>query len=237
MQTLEITRSSPQDLESEQSIVQTPENKGLICQALRSMDITVQLSPDYEGTSQDDFSAPPPAPSHSAAASSSDKRGTANFHGPAIVAPLVMPDAPRSTASTLLEVPCMPSHPPKFHSTKVLIDPKIHQGAEKQVRWSCHSSAWKLTSGMSGSRLSNLDNNFDLQFLSNKLQKMGGRESLAIDHHPGSKKHLGLASVVFKQVYSAKACAEALQASAMMGKVVNCYLYPGAAWPRRCSRS
>ena len=33
--------------------------------------------------------------------------------------------------------------------------------------------------------MDNLNDNIDLQFLSNKLQKFGEWESLAIDYHPG----------------------------------------------------
>ena len=112
MQTLEITRSGPQDFKRKQSVVQTPDNTGLICRALWSMDINVQFALDYEGTippvlnyeatSQDDASTLPPAPSNSA----TTYMTTAN------VAPFVMPDAPRSTANILLEAPCPPSHPP-----------------------------------------------------------------------------------------------------------------------------
>ena len=107
MQTLQSMRSSSQDLESKQSP---------ICQALRRIDTAARSAPDYEGTilpvldykatSQDNLSAPQPAPSHGAAASSADKRSTTTSMAPATLAPLVMPDAPRSPASPLSDFPC-----------------------------------------------------------------------------------------------------------------------------------
>ena len=69
------------------------------------------------------------------APSSADKRSTTTSMAPATVAPRVMTDAPWSTASSLLEVPCPLSHPSKFHCYKMLIDPMIHQGAKKQVQY------------------------------------------------------------------------------------------------------
>ena len=89
--------------------------------------------------------------------------------------------------------------------------------------------------------MDNLNDNINLEFLSNKLQKFGEWDSLAIDYHPVTKKHLGLARVMFKLVGSAVACVAALHGRSMMGKQVggnffssachflfqvNCYLDP-----------
>ena len=89
--------------------------------------------------------------------------------------------------------------------------------------------------------MDNLNDNINLEFLSNKLQKFGEWDSLVIDYHPVTKKHLGLARVMFKLVGSAVACVAALHGRSMMGKQVgesslaqsfksslkvNCYLDP-----------
>ena len=68
--------------------------------------------------------------------------------------------------------------------------------------------------------MDNLNDNINLEFLSNKLQKFGEWDSLAIDYHPVTKKHLGLARVMFKLVGSAVACVAALHGRSMMGKQV-----------------
>ena len=69
--------------------------------------------------------------------------------------------------------------------------------------------------------MDNLNDNINLEFLSNKLQKFGEWDSLAIDYHPATKKHLGLARVMFKLVGSAVACVAALHGRSMMGKQVD----------------
>ena len=68
--------------------------------------------------------------------------------------------------------------------------------------------------------MDNLNDNINLEFLSNKLQKFGEWDSLVIDYHPVTKKHLGLARVMFKLVGSAVACVAALHGRSMMGKQV-----------------
>ena len=74
--------------------------------------------------------------------------------------------------------------------------------------------------------MDNLNDNINLEFLSNKLAKFGEWDTLAIDFHPLTKKHLGLARVVFKVVSSATSCVSSLHGKSMMGKQVNCYLDP-----------
>ena len=73
--------------------------------------------------------------------------------------------------------------------------------------------------------MDNLNDNINLEFLSNKLQKFGEWDSLAIDYHPVTKKHLGLARVMFKLVGSAVACVAALHGRSMMGKQVGGNLF------------
>ena len=74
--------------------------------------------------------------------------------------------------------------------------------------------------------MDNLNDNIDKQFLSNRIGKYGDWELLHIEHHPVSKKHLGLARIVFKQVAAARECVAGLHGSRIMGKLVNCYLDP-----------
>ena len=74
--------------------------------------------------------------------------------------------------------------------------------------------------------MDNLNDNIDKQFLSNRIEKYGEWEELNIDYHPVSKKHLGLARIVFKHVQGAKDCVAGLHGKSIMGKLVNCYLDP-----------
>ena len=74
--------------------------------------------------------------------------------------------------------------------------------------------------------MDNLNDNIDQQFLSNRIGKYGEWELMHIEYHPMSKKHLGLARIVFKQVQAAKDCVTGLHGKSIMGKLVNCYLDP-----------
>ena len=86
-------------------------------------------------------------------------------------------------------------------------------GLWKYVGSHLHSTTQQVT-------MDNLNDNINLEFLSNKLQKFGEWDSLVIDYHPVTKKHLGLARVMFKLVGSAVACVAALHGRSMMGKQV-----------------
>ena len=86
-------------------------------------------------------------------------------------------------------------------------------GLWKYVGSHSHSTLQQVT-------MDNLNDNINLEFLSNKLQKFGEWDSLVIDYHPVTKKHLGLARVMFKLVGSAVACVAALHGRSMMGKQV-----------------
>ena len=86
-------------------------------------------------------------------------------------------------------------------------------GLWKYVGSYLHSTPQQVT-------MDNLNDNINLEFLSNKLQKFGEWDSLVIDYHPVTKKHLGLARVMFKLVGSAVACVAALHGRSMMGKQV-----------------
>ena len=58
--------------------------------------------------------------------------------------------------------------------------------------------------------MDNLNDNIDKQFLSNRLEKFGDWQQLNIDYHPVSKKHLGLARIIFRTVRGAKNCVTGL---------------------------
>jgi len=49
---------------------------------------------------------------------------------------------------------------------------------------------------------------------------------LHIFYHPGTKKHLGLAKVVFDETAAAKSCVQRLHKTSVMGKVVNVFFDP-----------
>ena len=74
--------------------------------------------------------------------------------------------------------------------------------------------------------MDNLNDNIDKQFLSNRIEKYGEWVELHIDYHPVTKKHLGLARIVFKHVSGARDCVAGLHGRSIMGKLVNCYLDP-----------
>merc|ERR1719192_2632522 len=74
--------------------------------------------------------------------------------------------------------------------------------------------------------MDNLNDNIDKQFLSNRLEKFGDWQQLNIDYHPVSKKHLGLARIIFRTVRGAKNCVMGMHGKSIMGKLVNCYLDP-----------
>ena len=74
--------------------------------------------------------------------------------------------------------------------------------------------------------MDNLNDNINKDFLSNRIGKYGEWELMHIEYHPMTKKHLGLARIVFKQVQAAKECVTDLHGKSIMGKLVNCYLDP-----------
>ena len=74
--------------------------------------------------------------------------------------------------------------------------------------------------------MDNLNDNIDKHFLANRLEKFGEWDMLRIDYHPASKKHLGLARIMFRTVKAAKECVTGLHGKSIMGKLVNCYLDP-----------
>ena len=77
--------------------------------------------------------------------------------------------------------------------------------------------------------IENLNDNVDQQFLGTMTGKFGKVESLQIYYHPITKRHLGLARLIFELVPSAKECVKQLHGKSVMGKQLNCYIDPYAA--------
>ncbi|TRY70386.1 hypothetical protein TCAL_08908 [Tigriopus californicus] len=156
--------------------------------------------------------------------------------------------------------------PGKWHSFKLLVDPHIHRGAPKMVRYDgatvpgnphhipptpmdprkkLPSALWRRLEPMDlpvprlkidehyigeppkvEVTIENLNDNVDQHFLNSLIAKFGVVEEMVIHYHPLSRKHLGLARLVFEQVSSAKACVASLHSKSVMGKCLNCYIDP-----------
>jgi len=56
--------------------------------------------------------------------------------------------------------------------------------------------------------------------------KFGKIDLLQIFYHPVTKKHLGLAKIIFEDAVSAKCCVQRLNDTSVMGKVVSVFLDP-----------
>lgn len=72
----------------------------------------------------------------------------------------------------------------------------------------------------------NLNDNIDRGFLKDIVSKYGPPEEILIFFHPETKRHLGLAKVIFETVKGAKSCVEKLNETSVMGKVVKVFLDP-----------
>ena len=77
--------------------------------------------------------------------------------------------------------------------------------------------------------IENLNDNVDKHFLNQMVCKYGELQDLMIYFHPITKKHLGLARLLFVEVRSAKECVKQLHGKSVMGKQLNCYIDPCAA--------
>lgn len=77
--------------------------------------------------------------------------------------------------------------------------------------------------------IENLNDNVDKTFLQTMVTKFGAFEEMTIHYHPVTKKHLGLARLVFEEVKSAKDCVKSLHGKSVMGKSLNCYIDPFGA--------
>lgn len=54
--------------------------------------------------------------------------------------------------------------------------------------------------------------------------KFGKVDLLQIYYHPITKKHLGLAKIIFEEPSAARFCVQKLNETSVMGKVVNVFL-------------
>lgn len=70
--------------------------------------------------------------------------------------------------------------------------------------------------------ITNLNDNIDKQFLTDMVQKNGPSDELIIYYHPVTKRHLGLARIVFIDVKSARSCIDKYNGNSVMGKVCHC---------------
>jgi len=74
--------------------------------------------------------------------------------------------------------------------------------------------------------ITNLNDNVDRQFLSDLVHRYGATEEIKIFYHPVTKKHLGVARVVFLEVSEASACIAGLHMRPVMGKQLSISLDP-----------
>lgn len=74
--------------------------------------------------------------------------------------------------------------------------------------------------------ITNLNDNINKTFLADMLKKYGTLEDSSIFYHPKSKKHLGLAKVMFESSKDAKSCVEKLNQTSVMGNIINVFLDP-----------
>lgn len=58
------------------------------------------------------------------------------------------------------------------------------------------------------------------------LKKFGAVEESSIYYHPKSKKHLGLARILFESTKVAKSCVERLNQTSVMGNIIKVFLDP-----------
>lgn len=74
--------------------------------------------------------------------------------------------------------------------------------------------------------IKNLNDNINKSFLEDMLKKYGVVEEAVIFYHPKSKKHLGLAKLMFESTKSAKLCVEKLNQTSVMGNIISVFLDP-----------
>lgn len=81
--------------------------------------------------------------------------------------------------------------------------------------------------------ITNLNDNIDKQFLTELVCKHGEIEELVIFYHPVTRKHTGIARVVFTEVSSAANCVAALNSRSVMGKQLVVFQDPfGREWTK-----
>lgn len=72
--------------------------------------------------------------------------------------------------------------------------------------------------------ITNLNDNINRSFLEDMLKKFGFVEEMFIYFHPKTKKHLGLARVIFTSTQAAKFCVEKLNQTSVMGNIICVFL-------------
>lgn len=73
---------------------------------------------------------------------------------------------------------------------------------------------------------SRLNDNVRETFLTNMCKKFGNIEEVEIFYNPKSRKHLGIAKVVFDTVRAAKAAVQQLHQTSVMGNVIHVEIDP-----------
>jgi AGAP002246-PA len=74
--------------------------------------------------------------------------------------------------------------------------------------------------------ITNLNDNINKTFLEDMVKKCGSVDEIEIFYHPKSKKHLGLARVIFSDKEGAKSCVLKLNSTSVMGKIINVFHDP-----------
>lgn len=74
--------------------------------------------------------------------------------------------------------------------------------------------------------ITNLNDNINKSFLEDMLRKFDNFEELEIFYHPKTKRHLGLAKVIFMTPSGATACVQRLDQTSVMGNIINVFFDP-----------
>ncbi|OTF81192.1 hypothetical protein BLA29_010150, partial [Euroglyphus maynei] len=74
--------------------------------------------------------------------------------------------------------------------------------------------------------ITNLNDNINKSFLVDQLKKFDAMEEIEIFYHPKTKKHLGLAKVIFMTPSGATACVNKLNQTSLMGNIINVFFDP-----------
>ncbi len=72
--------------------------------------------------------------------------------------------------------------------------------------------------------ITNLNDNINKTFLEDLVKKFDLIEEIEVLYHPKTKKHLGLAKIIFASTAGAKACVEKLDQTSVMGNIINVFL-------------
>lgn len=85
--------------------------------------------------------------------------------------------------------------------------------------------------------LTNLNDNIGKGFLDDLVKKFGQVDESVVYYHGRTRKHLGLARVVFSTTQAARFCVDKMHLSSVMGNILNVFFDPfGETKGRRCAR-